>query len=49
VRRYFEGRTGREVLEASMEIGCPIAALKTGVHGTLYVYYLKNGTMADTI
>jgi len=26
-----------------------MAAIKTGVHGTPYVYYLKDGTTPDTI
>jgi hypothetical protein len=36
-------------MEAFMKIGRPMAALKTGVHGTPYDYYPKNGTTADTI
>ena len=36
-------------MEAFMKIGRPMAALKTGVHVTPYVYCLKNGTTADTI
>jgi hypothetical protein len=49
LRVIFCGEDWGEGMEAFMKIWRPMAAIKTGVHGTPYVYYLKNGTTADTI